>query len=213
MALTIRGGGQVSSQHWIRSASLIMLGLGTQAALAATPMRMPASPGVTSSKHAYVVPPITLVDQHGREVRLDQVLAEDKPALVQFFFTSCTTICGVRSAQLVAAAAKLHQAGIDIGFYTITTDPEHDTPPRLLAFSRQFGGAPPANWHLLTGSVDSIRQVQAAFDASDPSADKMMHEPLTFIHGGMNQPWQRIDAVTTTSELAQQIRMDVARAH
>ena len=192
-----------------------MLGfaLGAQAALAATAMRMPAPPSVTSSEHDYVVPPITLIDQHGRKVRLGQALAGDKPALVQFFFTSCTTICGVRSAQLVAAAPQLRRAGIDIGFYTITIDPEHDTPKRLLAFSRQFGGMPPANWYLLTGSVVSIRQVQAAFDASDPSADKMMHEPLTFIRGGRGQPWQRIDAVTTTSELVQQVRMSVARAH
>lgn len=205
----------MSSQHWIRSAGMVMLvfALGAQAALAATAMHMPAPASVTSSEHDYVVPPITLVDQHGREVRLDQALAGNKPALVQFFFTSCTTICGVRSAQIVAAAPQLRKADIDIGFYTITIDPEHDTPQRLLAFSRQFGGAPPANWYLLTGSVASVRQVQAVFNASDPSADKMMHEPLTFIRGGTGQPWHRIDAVTTTSELVQQIRMDVARAH
>lgn len=204
----------MSSQSWIRSAGLVVFAFtcSMPATYAATTMHhhMRAPPAVASSAHDYVVPPVTLIDQHGRELRLDQVLAGDKPALVQFFFTSCTTICGVRSAQLVAAAPVLRKAGIDIGFYTITIDPERDTPQHLLAFSRQFGSVPPANWYLLTGSVASIRRVQAAFDASDPSADKMMHEPLTFIRGGEGRPWQRIDAVTTTSELVQQIRTSVA---
>jgi protein SCO1/2 len=206
----------VPIQQWIRSAGLIVLGFagGAHAPLAATSMHdMPMPPTVDSSAHDYVVPPVTLIDQHGDKVRLDQALAGDKPTLVQFFFTSCTTICGVRSAQIVAAAPQLRKAAIDIGFYTITIDPERDTPQHLLAFSRQFGGTPPANWYLLTGSVGSIRQVQAAFDASDPSADKMMHEPLTFIRGGAGKPWQRVDAVTTTRELVQQIRMSVERAN
>ncbi|UJM90714.1 SCO family protein [Rhodanobacter denitrificans] len=187
---------------------------GIQSPVVASAMHMPAATAMAaaSSQHRYVVPPITLIDQHGRKVRLDQALAGDKPALVQFFFTSCTTICDVRSAQLVAAAPQLLKANIDIGFYTITIDPDRDTPERLLAFSRQFG-TPPPNWHLLTGSDANIRQVQAAFNASDPSADKMMHEPLTFIRGGEGQPWRRIDEIVTTSELVKQIKEDVALAH
>ena len=174
-------------------------------------MQIPPPTAVSSSEHRYTVPPINLTDQHGRQVRLDQALAGDKPALVQFFFTTCTTICDVRSAQLVAAAPKLRQANIGIGFYTITIDPDRDTPERLLAFSRRFGDPPP-NWHLLTGSDAKIRQIEAAFNASDPAADKMMHEPLTFIRGGKGQPWQRIDGLTTTDELIQQIQQAVAAA-
>ena len=150
----------MSNQPWIRSAGLVIFGFicSMPATYAATAMHhhMPSPSTVARSAHDYVVPPVTLIDQHGRELRLDQALARDKPALVQFFFTSCTTICGVRSAQLVAAAPALRNAGIDIGFYTITIDPDRDTPAHLLAFSRQFGGVPPANWHLLTGSVASI---------------------------------------------------------
>lgn len=201
-------------QRWIRSGGVVALcfALGAQVAVAATTMHMPASPTVASSEHDYVVPPVTMVDQHGHAVRLDEVLAGARPALVQFFFTSCTTICGVRSAQIVAAARRLREADIGMDFYSITIDPERDTPQRLLAFSRQFGDTPAANWHLLTGSVANVRRIQAAFDASDPSADKMMHEPLTFIRGGRSQPWKRIDAVTTTGELVQQVRVSVAAA-
>ncbi|MDE2308509.1 MAG: SCO family protein [Xanthomonadaceae bacterium] len=197
-----------------RTAGLIVagiLGWVAQASIAASAMHIPPPTAVNSSQHRYVVPPITLIDQHGQRVRLDQALAGDKPALVQFFFTTCTTICDVRSAQLVAAAPKLRQANIDIGFYTITIDPDRDTPERLLAFSRQFGDPPP-NWRLLTGSEARIKQAEAAFNASDPADDKMMHKPLTFIRGGKGQPWQRIFGLTTTDQLVQQIKLAVARA-
>jgi protein SCO1/2 len=215
VSISSRGDDVVSNESGVHLAGLIISGLvvfGVGAWDAASAMHKPAPTVVVGRLHRYVVPPITLTDQHGRQVLLDQALAGAKPALVQFFFTSCTTVCDVRSAQLVAAAPQLRKANIDIGFYTITIDPDRDTPERLLAFSHQFG-TPPPNWHLLTGSRPAIRQVQAAFDASDPSADKMMHEPLTFIRGGNGQPWQRIDGLTTTSELVQKIKMNVVLVH
>ncbi len=170
------------------------------------------APAVPSTIHRYKIPPITLLDQHGRLVRLDQVLAGSKPVLLQFFFTTCTTICGVRSAQLVYVAPKLAAAGVHIDFYSISIDPDQDTSGHMLAYSKQFGIDPPSNWHLLTGSETQIRLVQAAFDASDPSADRMMHRPLTFIRGGANQPWTRIDSMLSTHELMQEIEAATASA-
>ncbi|HQU16562.1 MAG: hypothetical protein B7Z66_06540 [Chromatiales bacterium 21-64-14] len=175
-------------------------------------MSIPPPMTVVSTLHHYTVPPISLIDQHGRKVKLAQALAGDKPVLVQFFFTTCTTICGVRSAQLVSIAPKLAKTHIDIGFYTISIDPGHDSPKRLLAYSRHFGVRPPSNWHLLTGSEAQIKQTEAAFNASDPSNDKMMHKPLTFIHGGKGQPWQRINGLTTTRQLMALIKTAVAEA-
>lgn len=163
----------------------------------------------TTSWHDYAVPALTLFNQHGVPVKLNQVLAGDKPVLVQFFYASCTTICGVRSAQLVAMAKKLVKADIDVDFYTITTDPDRDTPARLLSYSREFG-PPPANWQLVTGTLRQTKQVQAAFDASDPADNRMLHQPETFIRAGHDTQWLRIDGMTTTAELEQQVKMVVA---
>lgn len=175
-------------------------------------MEMPTTSAVHVSLHRYTVPPITLTDQHDKNVRLDRGLEGNKPVLVQFFFTACTTICGVRSAQLCWIAPKLAAAGVDIAFYSISIDPEQDTPTRLLAYSRKFGTVPPSNWHLLTGSPAQIRQVQAAFDASDPSGDRMMHRPLTFIRNGKTSHWVRIDGMVSAHELMQQIETVVAKS-
>lgn len=174
-------------------------------------MEIPSAVEASISQRAYTVPPVTLLDQHGRVVRLDQALSGNKPVLVQFFFTTCTTICGVRSAQLCSIAPKLAKAGVSIDFYSISIDPDRDTPEHLLDYSHEFG-PPPPNWHLLTGAEPDTRKVQAAFDASDPSADRMMHRPLTFIRAGNGHPWLRIDGMMSARELMRQIETAVAAA-
>ena len=173
--------------------------------------QMMSTESSVSTWRSYAVPNLTLTNQFGAPVSLDKVLTGDKPVLVQFFYASCTTICGVRSAQLVAIAKKLVKADIDIDFYTITTDPDRDTPARLLSYSREFG-PPPANWSLVTGTLAQTKQVQASFDASDPADNRMFHRPETFIRAGRNAQWLRIDGMTTALQLENQIKMVVARA-
>ncbi|MEO5810681.1 MAG: SCO family protein [Rhodanobacter sp.] len=171
---------------------------------------MSSGPAV-STWHTYLVPALTLINQHGEPISLKQVLTSDRPVLVQFFYASCTTICGVRAAQLVSIAKKLVKADIDIGFYTITTDPDRDTPSRLLSYSQEFG-PPPVNWQLMTGTLAQTRQMQMAFEASDPANNRMFHRPETFIRAGKNGKWLRIDGMTTALQLENQIKMVVASA-
>jgi len=199
-------------QTWVARVWALVALCGLTATPGLQAAQIPQAAAIHSSLHDYAVPAVTLLDQHGQAVRLDKALTGSEPVLVQFFFTTCTTICGVRSAQLCAIAPKLAKAGVSMRFYSISIDPESDTPEHLLAYSREFG-IPPANWNLVTGSASDIKKVQAAFDASDPSADRMMHRPLTFIHGGKGKPWIRIDGVTSTRQLMQQIEAAVATAH
>lgn len=172
---------------------------------------MARSPDVPLEQHDYHFPAISLTDQHGHAVALDRVMTADRAAVVEFFFTACTTICGVRSAQIAAALPILGRDGVNVDFYTVSIDPDHDTPPRLLEYARQFG-PPSPNWHLLTGPAASVRAVQAAFHAEDPSGDKMMHAPLTFVCAGKGQPWLRIEGILSTRQLVERIERQVAQA-
>lgn len=161
--------------------------------------------------HDYRFPAVSLIDQHGHAVHLEQVMTPHRAAVVEFFFTACTTICGVRSAQVAAALPILARDGVAVDFYTVSIDPDHDTPEHLLDYARQFGPLSPA-WHLLTGPAQAVRAVQTAFAAEDPSADKMMHAPLTFICAGKGQPWLRIEGTLSTRELVARIERQVAAA-
>jgi len=179
--------------------------------LISAPIRSAPFVAAADHLHDYRFPAVTLVDQDGRMLRLDHMMKPGHAAVVEFFFTTCTTICGVRSAQIAAALPMLNKAKVAVDFYTVSIDPEHDTPERLRAYASQFGPLSP-HWHLLTGHAADVRAVQAAFDAEDPSDDKMMHAPLTFICAGKGQPWLRVAQVVSTHDLVARIEAQVVRA-
>jgi len=160
----------------------------------------------------YQVPPVKLVDQDSNEIRFDRALDNDHPVVVEFFFTTCTTFCDLRAARLTAVQQELAQDNIEVSFFTITVDPEFDVPDRLLAYSTRVKPIP-NNWFLLTGPLSAIHQVEAAFDAINPSADKMLHQPLTFIQAGPDQEWLRLEGMMSSADLADQVRQLMAKSN
>ena len=50
------------------------------------------------SLEKYEVPDVTLINQDGNKVQLKSLLLSDKPVLVDFVYTTCTTICPILSA-------------------------------------------------------------------------------------------------------------------
>jgi len=165
-------------------------------------------PPVKRSVSHYEVPVVTLLDQKRRKIQLDQALANPNPVLVEFFFTTCTTFCDIRSARLASVQHELAQANIEVSFFSISVDPEFDTPERLLAYSTRMQPVP-ENWSLLTGPISDIHQVESSFDARNPSADKMLHQPLTFIRARPGQDWIRLEGMMSSHDLAQQIQVAV----
>ncbi len=147
----------------------------------------------------YRLPDVTLVDQAGAPVRLGEALAGAGPVLLQFIFTSCSTICPVMSGTFAAVQEKLP----DVRLVSISIDPEVDTPARLAEYARRFGAGP--RWRLLGGRLDDVIAVERAFDAY--RGNKMRHEPLTFVHAGPGRPWLRLEGFASVAELAAEVRL------
>lgn len=156
----------------------------------------------------YDVPAVTLLDQEGRKIQLDQALSDPNPVLIEFFFTTCTTFCDLRSVRLASIQQELGQADIKVSFFSITVDPEFDTPERLLAYSTRMQPVPD-NWALLTGRISDIHLVESSFNAKNYSSDKMLHQPLTFIRARPGQDWIRLEGMMSSHDLAQQIQVAV----
>lgn len=79
---------------------------------------------------------------------------EGKVYLVEFFFTTCPTICPRMSRNLVDIQS--HFEGLDnFGIASFTINPENDTPEVLKAYAEKYGVTNP-NWHFLTGDQDAI---------------------------------------------------------
>lgn len=146
---------------------------------------------------SYKTPDVKMVDANNQPVSLHDSLDGSGPVMLNFIFTTCTTICPVMSGTFSQVQAKLGAAHSNVRMVSISIDPEHDTPSRLLAYAKRFEAGP--QWSMLTGSIENSIAVQRAFDIY--RGDKMNHEPVTFMRKGPDQPWVRINGFITADDL------------
>ncbi len=153
---------------------------------------------------SYRIPELALTDQFGRAVEVSSLLAEDRPTLVQFIFTSCSTICPVMGAVFGKAQDEIFSVSPDFRMVSISIDPEYDTPERLRAFAaKQSAGR---QWIFLTGGKAEVMQVVRSFDALYEGDSKMYHQPYTFIRWSPEGQWTRIRGLIGVEELVEEFR-------
>lgn len=145
------------------------------------------------------VPDAALVDQHGRAVNLRDLVAGRRVAM-NFIFTTCTTVCPPMGALFARFQRDLETRGdaADAVFLSISIDPAHDTPERLGAWARRFGGS--ERWRLLTGEKPVVDQVLK--DLGVFPAVKEEHAPLMLLGDERSGTWIRASALTPPAELA-----------
>jgi protein SCO1 len=160
----------------------------------------------TRSTADYPLPTVTLVRDDGREVSLAQELDDGRPVVLEFIFTTCTTICPVMSRTFTQLQEKLGDDHDRVHLVSISIDPEHDTPARLREYGRKFHAGP--QWRYYTGTVQASVAVQRAFNAY--RGDKMNHTPVTFLRAAPGRPWVRLDGFASSDELARELRELVA---
>lgn len=113
----------------------------------------PVTFGGNSPWGADYFPNVELVTHEGERVRFFDDLIEDKVVVVNFIYTSCPDVCPLETAQLVKVQNILgERIGRDVFFYSISIDPETDTPSVLARYRDQFG----ARWTFLTGTATDI---------------------------------------------------------
>jgi protein SCO1/2 len=151
----------------------------------------------------YQVPDVTLTDQDGQKVSLRAVLEGEQPVMLNFIYTTCTTICPVLSASFAQVQKYMAPEEVEsTRMVSISIDPEHDTPLKLKEYARRFRAGP--GWEFFTGDLDDIVVVLTAFDAY--RGDKMNHIPLTFLRATPNDSWVRIEGFASSRELLQEYR-------
>lgn len=163
-----------------------------------------AAPGIGYKRAtvSYQTPDVKLVDANGRSVSLRDSLDGGNPVMLNFIFTTCTTICPVTSATFSSVQEKLGPEHGGMRLISISIDPEHDTPSKLNAYAKTFGAG--ARWSMLTGSFGDGIAVQRAFDVY--AGDKMNHRPVTFMRKGPGKPWLRIDGFASAEDLLREYR-------
>jgi protein SCO1/2 len=160
----------------------------------------PAAPSASSpvDVDGLQVPDVALRDQDGREVRFYRDLVEGHKVLVNFVFTTCTTICPPMGATFGKVQAILgDRAGRDVRLISVSVDPAVDTPERLKAWAAKFGAGP--GWTLLTGSKEEIDRLRRALGVY--TADKSDHSPLVLAGDAGAGRWKRAYGLARPEEL------------
>lgn len=97
-------------------------------------------------------PIFELTDQNGQKINNETY--KGKVYIVEFFFTTCPSICPVMNRNMVDIQNKFF-GNPNFGIVSISIDPEHDTPKVLKEHAKTLG-VKSSNWHLLTGDKDYI---------------------------------------------------------
>jgi protein SCO1/2 len=158
------------------------------------------------STAAYNVPDVKLVRDDGRAVSLRQEIADGRPVVLNFIFTTCTSICPISSHSFAELQDRLGTAGTSVQLVSISIDPEQDTPERLREYAKRFGAGPA--WHHYTGTVAASLAVQRAFNVE--RGGKMNHAPVTLIRISPQAQWVRIDGFASADQLARELQNVVA---
>jgi len=100
-------------------------------------------------------PNSTLITQDGEKVKFFDDLIKDKVVAINFIFTTCEDSCPLETARMKQVKEILgERVGRDIFFYSISIDPETDTPAVLKAYKKKFNIGP--DWIFLTGNEADI---------------------------------------------------------
>ena len=93
----------------------------------------------TRTLEHYEVPDVMLINQDNVRVSLRKLLSSDSPVLVDFVYTTCTTICPVLSINFVELPENDHRGKPGTSrLVSISIDPEFDTPKAMKAYLKRY---------------------------------------------------------------------------
>ena len=98
------------------------------------------------------VPDFKFINQNEKLVSNEDYLG--KVYIVEFFFTTCTTICPIMNTNLVHIQNSF-TAFPDFGIASFSINPEYDTSQVLRLYAQDNGISNP-NWNLMTGDRNEI---------------------------------------------------------
>jgi len=159
-------------------------------------------PGVSRTRVVYETPEVRLVRADGERVSLARELDDGRPVLLNFIFTTCSSVCPLASQTFAQFRDRLGTQVSGVHLMSISIDPEQDTPARLREYARKYHAGP--EWQYYTGSLDASLAVQRAFDVY--RGDKMSHTAVTLMRAAPGKPWLRIEGFVTPDDLVRDYR-------
>jgi len=129
-----------------------------------------------------------LVNQAGESVDLAGDIVGDHIVVVDFVYTTCTTVCPVLSAILLQVQSAVgDRLGDDVRLVSISVDPLRDTPERMSAYAKKLHAG--EGWQWLTGDKLIVNEVLQSFGAYTPNFED--HPAMVLVGDGSTGQWAR----------------------
>jgi protein SCO1 len=131
-------------------------------------------------------PNVVLRSHDGRRFRLYEDLLRGRIVTLNYMYVACSDgTCPITTHNLVQVQRSLgSRVGREIFMYSITLDPEIDTPGALKSYAETFGVGP--GWLFLTPEprdAEMLRRRLGFYD-SDPEVDKVRSAHTAFVRIG-----------------------------
>lgn len=123
------------------------------------------------------VPDFEFINQDGDTITNKDLLG--KVYVIDFFFTTCPTICTPMSMNMSKISQALKDQK-DFRTISITIDPDNDSPEVLKAYAQKYNASD--NWHFLTGDKDATYKLsREGFNAYVAESE---NQDIRFEHSG-----------------------------
>jgi len=129
-----------------------------------------------------------LVNQHGDAVRFVTDVVGDQIVVMDFVYTTCTTVCPVLSAIFQQVQTGLSdRLGNDVSLISVSVDPVRDTPARLNDYATRLQAHP--EWVWLTGEKTTVDEVLRGLGAYTPNFED--HPSIVLVGDPQTGTWKR----------------------
>jgi protein SCO1/2 len=130
-----------------------------------------------------------LLTQDGVEVRFVSDVIGDKIVVMDFVYTTCTTVCPVLTALFTQVQTQLgDDLGNEVVMVSMTVDATRDTPARLKAYATKHRVQ--EGWIWLTGPKPTMDDVLTGLGAFSVSFED--HPAMVIVGDGRTGEWKRM---------------------
>ena len=140
---------------------------------------------------------VPLITQDGQQVHFYDDVIKGKTVAVNFIYTRCMFTCPLETARMAQVQKILgDRVGKDIFLYSVSIDPDYDTPAVLKAYMQDFDVGP--GWTFLTGKKSDIDLLAYRLGLTDdpnitsePGPGIDGHTPHILIGNEPTEQWMR----------------------
>ena len=130
-----------------------------------------------------------LLTQDGESVQFVSDIIGDNIVVMDFVYTTCTTVCPVLSALFSQVQNQLgDRLGDDVVLVSLTVDAIRDTPDRLKAYSEKHKAA--EGWYWLTGPKPVMDDVLIGLGAYSVNFED--HPSMVIVGDARTGEWRRL---------------------